>query len=154
MSDEEYYENLWSEMMNRLCDRIKKLVIFCAVIISVSIICCSCATKERIVYRDVNKYITNTVHDTLREKSTDSVYLEVIQKGDTVYKTKYKQVTKWRDRIVEVHDTCFKDSIVTEKETVEVVKYPKSYWYSVGISLIFFIFAFVKLMLWFQKKLP
>ena len=55
----------------------------------------SCATRTKIEYRDrdVNHYITNTVHDTLVQHSTDSVYFEVITKGDTVFNTKYKERT-------------------------------------------------------------
>lgn len=58
----------------------------------------SCATRTKIEYRDrdVNHYITNTVHDTLVQHSTDSVYFEVITKGDTVFKTKYKERTMYQ----------------------------------------------------------
>lgn len=114
----------------------------------------SCATKSKIEYRDriVDNYITKEVHDTLRENTTDSVYFEVIAKGDTVFKTKYKEKTRWRDRVVERIDTCWRDSVVTEyKETEkEVVKYPKTYWWFLGISIISIIFAFVKLTRWVQ----
>ena len=103
---------------------------------------CSCATKTKIEYRDhvVDHYITKEVHDTLKENITDSVYFEVMVKGDTVYKTKYKEKTKWRERIVERHDTCWRDSVVTEyKETTkEVTKIPKSFWISIlfsGVSI-------------------
>jgi hypothetical protein len=63
----------------------KKLVfLFVAICLAFS----SCKTKERIEYRDryVDHYITQVKHDTLREHTTDSVYLEVMQKGDTIYK--------------------------------------------------------------------
>lgn len=122
-------------------------VVFCMVF-------SSCATRTVVEYRDrdVNHYITNTVHDTLIEKTTDSVYFEVMVKGDTVFKTKYKERTRWRDRIVERHDTCWRDSVVTEyKETTkEVVKYPKTYWWFLGISIISVIFAIIKLLKWLR----
>ena len=124
------------------------------IIIAIILIFSSCATKTKIEYRDrdVNHYITNTVHDTLIDKTTDSVYFEVKVKGDTVYQTKYKEKTRWRDRIIERHDTCWRDSVVTEyKETVkEVTKIPKIFWVSLFISIICVIFAFIKLVRWLQ----
>ena len=114
----------------------------------------SCATKSKIEYRDriVDHYITKEVHDTLRENITDSVYYEVMVKGDTVYKTKYKEKTRWRDRIVEKCDTCYKDSVITEyKESVkEITKIPKIYQYSLFFSIGILIFAFIKLVRWVQ----
>ena len=123
------------------------VVIFCFVLFL-----SSCATKTKIEYRDrdVNHYITNTVHDTLIDKTTDSVYVNVYTKGDTVFKEKYKERTRWRDRIVERHDTCYRDSIVTEyKETVkEVTKIPKIYTISLLFSIGCIIFAIIKLVRW------
>lgn len=124
------------------------VVIFCFVLCL-----SSCATKT-IEYRDrdVNHYITNTVHDTLIDKATDSVYVNVYMKGDTVFKEKYKERTRWRDRIVERHDTCYRDSIVTEyKETTkEVTKVPTFYKYCLWFSIIVVIFAIIKLVRWVQ----
>lgn len=124
------------------------VVIFCFVLCL-----SSCATKT-IEYRDrdVNHYITNTVHDTLIDKTTDSVYVNVYMKGDTVFKEKYKERTRWRDRVVERHDTCYRDSIVTEyKETTkEVTKVPTFYKYCLWFSIIVVIFAIIKLVRWVQ----
>lgn len=115
---------------------------------------CSCHTITRVEYRDrdVNHYITKTVHDTLIDKTTDSVYVEVVTKGDTVFSTKYKEKTRWRDKIVERHDTCWRDSVVTEyKETTkEVIKIPKIYRFSLIFSILVIIFAFIKLHKWLQ----
>lgn len=109
----------------------------------------SCATKTRIEYRDrdVNHYINKEVHDTLVERITDSVFLETKQSGDTIYITKYKEKTRWKEKIVERHDTCWRDSITTQyKETTkEITKYPKSYWWFMGISIISVIFAIYKI---------
>lgn len=116
----------------------------------------SCKTTTRVEYKDryIDRYITQVQHDTLREKVTDSVYFEVIQKGDTIYKTKYKEVIKWRDRVVEKIDTCYKDSIITEnKESVKEIKYvPKIYKISMAISILLLIFALVKLALWLRTR--
>lgn len=109
----------------------------------------SCATRTRIEYRDrdVNHYINKEVHDTLVERIMDSVYLETKQSGDTIYITKYKEKTRWKEKIVERHDTCWRDSITTQyKETTkEITKYPKSYWWFMGISIISVIFAIYKI---------
>ena len=128
----------------------KKAIVF----ILVTILASSCATRTMIEYRDrdVNKYITNTIRDTLIHHSTDSVYFEVVTKGDTVFKTKYKERTVYRDKVVERRDTCWRDSIDTQyKEKVkEVIKIPKIYYCAFVVSLIIFIFALVKLLRWLK----
>jgi hypothetical protein len=128
--------------------------LYAIIIIAIVLLLSSCATKTRIEYRDrdVNHYITNTVHDTLIDKTTDSVYFEVMVKGDTVYQTKYKEKARWRDRVIERHDTCWRDSVVTEyKETVkEVTKIPKIFKISLIFSILCCIFVFVKLLRWLK----
>ena len=121
-----------------------KITLFVSTIVMLNVLT-SCSLLKKIEYRDrdVNHYITNTVHDTLIDKTTDSVYFEVMVRGDTVYQTKYKEKTHWRDRIVERHDTCWRDSIVTEyKETTkEITKIPKIYKISLFFSILCIIFA-------------
>lgn len=116
----------------------------------------ACATRTRIEYRDrdVNHYITNTVHDTLINNTRDSIYLEVLAKGDTIWRTKYVEKTRWRDRVVERHDTCWRDSIVVEyKENVkEVTRVPKIYKFSLLLSILCIIFAFIKLTRWLKRN--
>ena len=128
MEDNAYYNKLWKESpMGRIgCGS----PIVATIVITLILAFSSCATKTQIEYRDrvVDHYITKEVHDTLRENTTDSVYFEVIVKGDTVYKTKYKEKTK------------------------EIVKYPKTYWWFLGISLISVIFAIVKIVRWLQIR--
>lgn len=152
--DKEYFINLWKQctLANCGCG-----AYFCAVIVFVVVMMLSsCATKTKIEYRDrdVNHYITNVVHDTLIDKTTDSVFYEVKVKGDTVFATKYKEKTRWRDRIVEKHDTCFRDSIVTVKKetTVEVVKIPKIYRISLLFSILVIIFAIIKALRWVRTR--
>lgn len=112
----------------------------------------SCATKTKIEYRDrdVNHYITNTVHDTLHQETHDSIFHTIYQKGDTIYNTKYIEKTKWKDRIVVKSDTCWRDSVITEyKESVkEVTKVPLIYKLSLLLSIIFCIFVIIKLLKW------
>lgn len=145
--DKEYFIDLWK---NCGCGTYVYAIIAFIVILALS----SCATKTRIEYRDrdVNHYITNTVHDTLVEKSTDSVFVNKYIKGDTVFYEKYKEKTKWRDRVVEKHDTCYMDSILTIKQekTIEVVKIPKIFKISMVFSILTIIFAFIKLYRWIR----
>ena len=128
--------------------------ILCVIVFAIIMLFSSCATKTVVEYRDrvVDHYITNTVHDTLIDKTTDSVYVNVFTRGDTVYSIKYKEKTRWRDKIVERHDTCWRDSIVTiNKETTkEVTKIPKLFKISFVFSILVIIFAFVKLFRWLQ----
>lgn len=152
MTKDEYITKIWNNSIgNTGC--FWQTMKICLIALCVMMLA-SCATKTKIEYRDrdVNHYITNTVHDTLIDKTTDSVYFEVKVKGDTVFQTKYKEKTRWRDRIVERHDTCWRDSVVTEyKETVkEVTKIPKIYRYSLILSILVIIFAFVKIYRWLR----
>lgn len=153
MTKEEYKEQLLEEISyGEGCGY--GLIKFGVFVILFVILISSCATKTRIEYRDryIDHYITNTVHDTLTVHEKDSVYHIIKTINDTVYDTKYVERTRYKDRIVECHDTCWRDSVTTEykKETVEIVKYPKTYWWLLGISVLSFIFAFVKLTRWLQ----
>lgn len=116
----------------------------------------SCATKTKIEYRDrdVNHYSTNYVHDTFIDRITDSVFLEVFTKGDTVYQNKYKIQYKWRDRAVVKADTCWRDSVVTEykEKVVEVTKIPKIYHATMLFSIFCIIFASIKLARWLKIR--
>ena len=115
---------------------------------------CSCATKTVVEYRDrdVNHYITKVEKDTVTQHTHDSIYFEVIQKGDTVYKTKYKEKYIYLDKIQIRRDTCYRDSIVTQyKEKVkEITKIPKFCYFCIGFSIIVIIFAFYKFVRWIQ----
>lgn len=105
----------------------------------------SCATKKQVEY--IERLVE--VHDTLRDSIKDSVYVHdsvsVQIKGDTVkiehWHTKYKDKIQWRYKTVEKTDTLVKYKTVEK----EVVKYPKSYWYAIGISIIFIIFVIAKI---------
>lgn len=123
-------------------------------VIMTLLLCASCSTHTKIEYRDrvVDNYITQYVHDTLRESTSDSVSYELITRNETVFATKYKEKIRWRDRIVETHDTCWKDSIVTEyKETIKETKYvPRIYKISLAFSIFVIIFVGIRLYLKFK----
>lgn len=117
---------------------------------------CSCKTITKVEYQDriVDHYITKEIHDTLKEKITDSVYLEIITKGDTVFQTKYKERTLWKDRIVETHDTVWRDSIVMvyAEKTKEIKHIPTFFWICFVFSSIIITFAFAKFILWIKSR--
>lgn len=110
----------------------------------------------------------------IREHNDTSHYVVVDTAGNVVKEkiviNNTKEVTSEKDREqlimmshrLEIMDSTLcamkthverSDSLLSasKKETVkEVVKFPKSYWWFVGISIISFIFAFVKLLRWLR----
>ena len=130
--------------MNKLC------VLFTVLIF------CSCATRTKIEYidREVVKYQKQVVHDTLINNIHDSVYHTVFQRGDTIYDTKYVEKTKYRDRVVVKTDTCYRDSIQVQikESVVEKQKIPKWCYYCLVVSVLFIIFALIKLIRWLQIR--
>lgn len=129
--------------------------ILCVLVVLIIItLLLSCSTKTKIEYRDrdVNHYVTQYVHDTLRLETKDSTYHFVKVINDTVFDTKYVERTKWRDRVVEKHDTCYRDSVVTQyKETIkEVTKVPKIYSWALIFSALVLIYGLIKLTKWLK----
>ena len=114
----------------------------------------SCSTKKEIEYQDreVVKYNTLYVHDTTFVEKRDSVFHSILQKGDTIFDIKYIEHTKWRDRIVERHDTCWRDSVAIQyKETIkEVKRVPTFYKIVFGIALFVIIIALIRLYIWLR----
>lgn len=129
--------------------------IFCVLVVLIIItLLLSCSTKTKIEYRDrdVNHYVTQYVHDTLRLETKDSTYHFVKVVNDTVFDTKYVEKTKWRDKVVVRCDTCWRDSVVTEyKETIkEVTKVPRIYTYALIFSVLVLIYGLIKLAKWMK----
>jgi len=135
--------------------RNNRIVLFASTIVVLNILT-SCSLLKKIEYRDrdVNHYITNTVHDTLLQHTHDSIYHTIFQKGDTVFDTKYVEKTKWRDRVVYKSDTCYRDSIQTViKESVKEKQIiPKWCYISLLVCVIFIIFAIRKIIQWLQIR--
>lgn len=131
-----------------------KWIKFFVLTLLVAFVFSSCATKTLIEYRDrdVNHYITKVEKDTVIKNTHDSIYYEVVTKGDTVFATKYKERFVYLDKIQIRCDTCWRDSIVTEyKETVkEVTKIPKIYKISFVFAILCCIFALIKLTKWLK----
>jgi len=118
------------------------------------LILCSCASRKQIEYRDryIDRYITNTQHDTIINNTRDSIYVSIYEKGDTIYNTKYVERTIYLDKIKIQIDTIYRDSIRTEfiEKTKEVIKIPKIYHISLVICIIMLIFAIAKALKWLK----
>lgn len=114
--------------------------------------CASCATRKKIEYvdREVIKNVVSVQHDTVVERVKDSVYHNVLQKGDTVYDTKYIQKIVYKYQTVYAHDTITKDSIRTEYKEITVEKkiIPKWCYYSLVAWLCVIIFIILKIRKW------
>lgn len=150
--DKEYFIRMWQQqqMMNSGCGT----PLYIAVIVFVIMLFSSCATKTVVEYRDrvVDRYITKVEKDTVINHTHDSIYFEVVQKGDTVFATKYKEKYIYLDKIKIKTDTCWRDSIVTitKQTTKEITKIPKLFKVSFVFSILVIIFAFVKLFKWLR----
>lgn len=93
-------------MSEKEFDRILSVAIVVYLMILVACLCSSCSTAKPVVMERTahdTAYVERVKVDSFLQK--DSVYMEVMMKGDTVYKTKY--VDRWRDRVSIRHDTVY-----------------------------------------------
>ena len=132
-----------------------KIALFVSTIVMLNVLT-SCSLLKKIEYRDlvVDHYNTVTVHDTTKIKEKDSTYHFIRVVNDTVFDTKYVEKTKYRDRVVVKTDTCYRDSIQVQikESVVEKQKIPKWCYYCLVVSILFIIFALVKLVRWLQIR--
>lgn len=114
----------------------------------------ACKTKERIEYVDrwKTEYQTIFQHDSIYVDVHDSVYQIIYQKGDTIYNTKYKEIVKYKDKVVVRVDTLVRDSIQYVNKTETTIKkvVPKWCYYCLGVTCLFIIFAIVKIVRWLR----
>lgn len=75
--------------------------------------CKTCECFPSIEYRD--SIVTRYRHDTIQTYEKDSIFIHA--KGDTVWRERWS--IRWRDKIVERHDTIYQDR---KTETVRVEK--------------------------------
>lgn len=133
----------------------KWMLYLCACLCVCLLVLSSCSTLKKVVTE--KEYIYKT--DTLIEYRNihDSIYVTdtLIQKGDTVYISKYKYVWKYQtDTVIQ-----YKDSIVyIEKESSEVkeVKYvPAIYKWSLSIliALIVVVICYAAIKLYVKFKM-
>ena len=153
MSREEYIQRLCQQELERNSGCGQPMLMMCTVALIIFLLC-SCASTSKVEYvdREVVKYEKQYIHDTTQIEKHDSVFYSIIQKGDTVYSTKYVEKTRWRDRVVVKSDTVFRDSIHTQikEKTVEKQIIPKWCYFCLVVCAIFLIFAIRKLIRWLQ----
>lgn len=151
MTQEEF--QLYKQLRNDGC--LSNGIALGAILVAVFLLFSSCKTRTVVEYRDrvVDNYITQYQHDTLIIDTHDSVFHSIITKNDTVYDTKYVEKFKWKDRIVETSDTCWRDTVITEYKEVtkEIVKIPKIYQFSLILSIISIIFVAIKIYKWLRR---
>lgn len=75
--------------------------------------CKTCECLPSVEYRD--SIVTRYHHDTIQTYEKDSIFIHA--KGDTVWRERWS--IRWRDKIVERHDTIYQDR---KTETVRVEK--------------------------------
>ena len=76
-------------------------------------------------YRD--SVVVRLQHDTIQTYEKDSIYIH--QRGDTVYRERWS--IRYRDKVVERHDTIFQ---ATQKHDVEVREVVPSYYKGVSVA--------------------
>ena len=79
-------------------------------------------------YRD--SIVTRYLHDTIQTYEKDSIFIH--QKGDTVWRERWS--IRYRDKIVERHDTIYQ---ATQKHDVEIREVVPTYYK--GVSLAFWV---------------
>lgn len=105
------------------------MIICSFVAIAMMYLMSSCSTTKTVVVKDVHRDTLTSIrfqHDSIYIH--DSVYAEVLMRGDTIYKTLTKLCVRWRERIS--HDTvrivkC--DSIPVPYEKIVAVR--QMYWW-------------------------
>ncbi len=76
-------------------------------------------------YRD--SIVTRYLHDTIQTYEKDSFYIH--QKGDTVYRERWS--IRYRDKVVERHDTIYQ---ATQKHDVEIREVVPTYYKGVSVA--------------------
>lgn len=97
--------------------------------------CKTCECLPSVEYRD--SIVTRYHHDTIQTYEKDSIFIHA--KGDTVWRERWS--IRWRDKIVERHDTIYQDR---QTETVRVEKVVPTYYK--GVSLAFWILVVLLLL--------
>ncbi len=97
-------------------------------------LCCLLAGCKTTTCLPVTEYrdsiVTRYLHDTIQTYEKDSIYIH--SKGDTVWRERWS--IRYRDKIVERHDTIYQ---ATQKHDVEIREVVPTYYK--GVSLAFWI---------------
>lgn len=94
----------------------------------------SCRTAKDLEKNTEIKEIIKERHDTLMVHTRDSIYFSVIQKGDTVFNTKYIEKIKYIDRTVIQNDTIYQEKEVIKEKKVIKKHVPSWCWWLLLIN--------------------
>ena len=94
----------------------KRYLLITCILLASLLTSCSPRIVERLVIQRDTTYLSSHVRDSIYLH--DSVYVKEFIKGDTVYVEKYKD--RWRDRIMEVHDTLYRTKVDSVHVSVPV----------------------------------
>lgn len=111
---------------------------------------CSCRTSQHSLTEKEIQYIDRQVHDTTVIERWDSIYFERLQKGDTIYETKYIKEVRYRDRTVYKDSIDYRDRTKYEYKLLTKKVVPLWCWYLLGINIL--IAAFFGLKKYFKWK--
>lgn len=111
-------------------------------VVAVAMMMVACKTQHVIEYRD--RYVTSVQHDTLTRNVHDSIYYAVLQKGDTVYETKYVTRVVEREKVVVRNDTAYVDRYVDRMVEKEVT--PRWAWWCLVFCIVYAVFVIIRIM--------
>lgn len=86
---------------------------------AVFVSCKQCEPIVKVEYRD--SISIQKVLDSVYVYNRDSIYVDRITKGDTVYVTTTNVIERYKDKVIEVRDTIRNIDTVYEKEQVRYV---------------------------------
>lgn len=113
---------------------------------------CSCRTSQHSLTEKEIQYIDRHIRDTTVIETKDSVYLERIQKGDTIYEKKYIKEIRYKDRIVYRDSISYQDKTKTEYRLITKKVVPSWCWYLMAANIVIIaFFGFKKYLKWKTK---
>ena len=74
------------------------------------------------------------LHDSVYIYKHDSIFRDRWREGDTVYITTEKWLTRYKDKLIEKHDSIYVNNTDTIYQTVEVEKKGAAFWKGSGIA--------------------
>lgn len=117
-----------------------KSFVILAVLVAVALCIVGCKSQDGMVLiRDSVRVESRT--DSVLVWMRDSIYIDRYHKGDTVFVERNKVQTRWRDRIVQVHDTIVQNKmqkeVVTERYIPNYYKWcSRCLWVLIALVLI------------------
>lgn len=119
----------------------RKLVFLLLLLFSV----CSCKTAQHTTSEKEIQYIYRYLRDTTVIETKDSVYIERLQKGDTIYEKEYIKEIRYKDRIIYKDSISYKDRIKYEYKLVTKKVVPLWCWLLAAVNVLVIVFFVSKI---------